>query len=142
MAARATTLFGLICDISMAALHQITRQCLQIAHMKKLVLKPSNSAVNHVHYPSSHQRNSERPNTANYCSCWQIQPQNHATSCQLHALTTVTTGAAIMTGSTGDSKVYLCFIFPVVPAAVSSSCNRPEKHRREIHPNIQFLLVF
>lgn len=91
-----------------------------------MVLKPSNRAVNHVHYPSSHQRNSECPNTANYCSCWQIQPQNHAASCQLHALTTVTTRAAIMTGSTDDSKVYLCFIFIVVPAAVSPGCNHPE----------------
>lgn len=58
--------------------------------MKNLVLKPSNKAVNHVYYPSSLQRNSERPNTANYCSCWQIQPQNRTASCQLHALTTVT----------------------------------------------------
>lgn len=65
--------------------------------MTNLVLKPSNRAVNHVHYPASHQRNSESPNTANYCSCWQIQSRNHVTSCQLHALTTETppTEAAI-----------------------------------------------
>lgn len=65
--------------------------------MTNLVLKPSNRAVNHVHYPASHQRNSESPNTANYCSCWQIQSQNHVASCQLHALTTATppTKAAI-----------------------------------------------
>ncbi len=89
--------------------------------MKNLVLKPSNRAVNHVHYPSSHQRNSERPNTANCCSCWQILPQNRAASCQLHALTTVTTKAAIMTGSTDDSNVYPRFIF-----TVSSNLNHPE----------------
>lgn len=65
--------------------------------MTNLVLKPSNRAVNHVHYPASHQRNSESPNTANYCSCWQIQSRNHVASCQLHALTTETppTEAAI-----------------------------------------------
>lgn len=98
--------------------------------MKNLVLKPSNRAVNHVYYPSSHQRNLERPNTANYCSCWHIQPQNHAASCQLLALTTVTTKAAIMTGSTDDSRVYLRFIVTVVPGAVSSSLNHPENRER------------
>lgn len=54
-----------------------------------LVLKPSNRAVNHDHYLSSHQGNSDCPNTANYCSCWLTQAQNRTTSCQLHALTTV-----------------------------------------------------
>lgn len=64
------------------------------------------------------QRNSERSNTANYCSCWQIQPQNRSASCQPHALTTVTTK--------GNSKVYHCFIFTVEPVAVSLSLNHPE----------------
>lgn len=39
-------------------------------------------------------RNSEWSNAANYCSCWQIQPQNHSSNCKLHAPTTVTTKAA------------------------------------------------
>lgn len=86
-------------------------QCKEESLTQIFVLKPSNRAVNHVQYPSSHQWNSERPNTANYCSCWQIQPQNRTASCQLNAPTTVTTVAAIMTGCTDHSKVYLCFIF-------------------------------
>lgn len=46
----------------------------------------------------------------------------------MHAPTTVTrlTEAADMTGSTGDSEVYLRFKLAAVPAAVSSSVNHPE----------------
>lgn len=111
--------------------------------MKNLVLKPSNRAVNHVHYPSSHQRNSERPNTANYCSCWQILPQNHAASCQLHALTTVTppTKAAIMTGSADNSKVYLLLYLQYSAPGSFLQPQSPKKQRRKFNQT-QFLLVF
>lgn len=84
--------------------------------------------------PSSHQRNSQSPNTANYCSCWQIQSQNRTTSCQLHAPTTVTPPTE------ADSKV-LSQLYLHHRACVSFLRFQSCRKQKEIQPKVQFLPV-
>lgn len=75
--------------------------------------------MNHVYYPCSHQRNSERPNAANDCSCWQIQPQTHS-NCMPWQLWPPR--RATVTVSTGDSAVYLRFICKYTAGRLWVSC--------------------
>lgn len=81
--------------------------------MRNLVVNPSNRAVNHSAVnrgcqPSSHQKNSQHPNTANYCSCWQILPQYHTANGQLPAPTTVKQPASPLSTQALRTPNFIC----------------------------------